>query len=63
MANSNLCYGVKGRDNGFIELSGTEKGAKRKASNDGYTELYVMHRISWAVWQVAEYNGKRWIGV
>jgi len=59
----NLCYGVKGRDSGFIELSGTEKGAKRKATNNGYTELYAMQRISWAVWQVAEYNGKRWIGV
>ena len=59
---NNICYGVAGRDGGFIELYGTERGAKRKASNNGYTELYAMDRVSWAVWQVAQYNSKsrRW---
>lgn len=58
---NNWVYGVAGSDNGFIETSNTERGAKIKATNDGYAEVYKMHRVSWAVIKVAEKINSKWI--
>ena len=57
---NNICYGVAGMDGGFIETSATIKGAKRSATNGGYTEVYAMHRVSWAVWLVATKEDGKW---
>ena len=62
-ARNNWAYGVLSHANGFIETSNTERGAKRKATNDGYLEVYRMHRVSWAVLKVAEKVNKKWINV
>lgn len=63
MTKSNWVYGVAGSDGGFIHTANTEKGAKRKATNDGYLEVYKMHLVSWAVVQVAVKVGKKWCKV
>lgn len=61
MTQSNWVYGIVGADGGFIHTANTEKGAKRKATNDGYLEVYKMHQVSWSVCKVAEKIGNTWI--
>lgn len=53
-------YGIIGRDGGFIRVSDTSQGAKNYATRHGYSEVYAMHSVSWAVWKVATKVGKRW---
>lgn len=60
---SNISYGVLDRNGGFIATSTTEKGAKRKATNNGYSEVYAMHNVSWAVWKIAEKINGKWVNV
>lgn len=60
---NNIAYGVVGYDGGFIETSTTLKGAKNHATRNGYTEVYKMHRVSWAVWNVAQKVGKKWVDI
>jgi hypothetical protein len=60
---SNLSYGVLSSSGGFISTSGTARGAKNKATRDGYDQVYAMHAVTWAVWLVAEKAGARWISV
>ncbi len=55
-----VCYGVLGRDGGFIETSATSRGAKNHATRNGYAEVYAMHCNSWAVWLVATKTDKGW---
>ena len=55
-----VCYGVLGRDGGFIHTSNTKQGAKNYATRNGYTEVYAMHCNSWAVWLVSTKENKVW---
>lgn len=57
---SNWVYGIAGSDGGFIHTANTEKGAKRKATNDGYSVVYKMHVNSWAVVEVAQKINNKW---
>ena len=59
----NLSYGVVGRDGGFIYISDTLRGAKNYATRNGYTEVYCMHAVSWAVWKVSEKVNNNWNNV
>lgn len=63
MIMKNVCYGILGRDGGFIETSTTERGAKNHASRNGYSEVYAFHRVSWAVWKVSTKTTNRWQSV
>ena len=55
-----IAYGVAGSDGGFIETSATLKGAKNHATRNGYDAVYKMHRVTWAVWKVAQKVGQKW---
>jgi hypothetical protein len=57
---NNIQYCILGRDGGVIPVSATEKGAKNYATRNGYTEVYALHNVSWAVWKVATKTGSRW---
>ena len=61
MTGSNWVYGVLGRDGGHIDTSATERGAKRKATADGYNLITRRHVVSWAVETVAHKRGERWV--
>ena len=57
---NNWLYGVCGRDGGFIATSKTERGAKNHATRNGYSEVYKMHQVSWAVILVSEKINGKW---
>lgn len=54
-------YGVIGSDGGHIDTSNTERGAKNKATRDGYSVVTRRHEVSWAVETVAHKKGNRWV--
>lgn len=56
-----IVYGVLGKDNGFIQVSKSELGAKNYATRHGYSEVYAMHPVSWAVWPLWVKQGKKWV--
>lgn len=57
---SNWIYGVPGSDGGHIDTANTERGAKSKATRDGYTVITRRHVHSWAVETVAHKRGGHW---
>lgn len=60
MTNSNWIYGVPGSDGGHIDTANTERGAKNKATRDGYTVITRRHDRSWVVETIAHKRGGRW---
>jgi hypothetical protein len=51
---------VVGRDGGLIDVAKTEKGAKRIATKDLYTEVYRRNVITGYSVRVAVKRGERW---
>jgi len=58
---SNHTYGVNTANNGYVDVSTTERGAKSYATRNGYDEVWIRFNAGYHIALVAEKINGKWI--
>lgn len=58
-----ITYGINSKDNGYLDTSKTERGAKNHASRNGYKEVYARFNCGMDVILVSKNVNGRWVKI
>lgn len=58
-----ITYGIYSKDNGYIDTSKSERGAKNHATRNGYKEVYARFNSGMDVILVSRNIKNKWIKV